>query len=105
MLPHVKQTLHLAKAASDIMLALICLSVVYFRELRGVTDKQQRWRDAQYRAMLFVQSEFDCAFVPLDVVVCDPEARNAGPEGTGEVAKGMEESVVDYLVEKGERYV
>jgi len=51
--------------------------------------------------MLFVQRKLDLALIPLDVMVCDPKARYTGPEWAGEVAKRMEEAVVNYLVEKG----
>ena len=52
--------------------------------------------------MLFVEFKLDGAFVALDVVVCDPEACDACPEGAGEVAEWVEEAVVDDLVEEGE---
>lgn len=101
-LSHVEQTFLLAKAAGDIMVRFVGLAVVNFWELGCVGDEQQSWSDAQNGAIFFVEGEFELALVGFDVVVCDPEAGYAGPEGAREVAEGVEEAVVDYLVQDRE---
>lgn len=52
--------------------------------------------------MFLVQCEFEGTFIAENVVVGDPEAGYGGPKGAGEVAEGVEEAVVDDLVDKGE---
>lgn len=43
--------------------------------------------------------------VPLDIVPCNPQSRDAPPKGTREFRKRVKEPVVDDLVEESSQYV
>lgn len=49
-----------------------------------------------------MQCELSFAFIALDIVVCNPQTRAAGPERPWKMAQWVEEAIIYDLVEKRE---